>query len=189
VLLKLYLNVCRSAAEPQRDLGAQASPSRTRSLDHRGTAQSLVDNARTATPPPAADERVATLPPATDSRTMTPPRGDEAGGGGALADVGMSASPWIIDVDPISARPGGVNEDLVRDQAQIDQAPQGPGTSSAQVPDSSLSSPRLPRREIDWKDTPWQEDIFDDNEDMRAVRNAIMTLNITLTVSSLRCSF
>jgi hypothetical protein len=43
----------------------------------------------------------------------------------------------------------------------------------------------LPRREIDWNDTPWQEDIFDDNEDMRAVRNAIMTLNVVLTVSFL----
>jgi hypothetical protein len=41
----------------------------------------------------------------------------------------------------------------------------------------------LPRREIDWNDTPWQEDIFDDNEDMRAVRNAIVTLNIALMVS------
>jgi hypothetical protein len=26
--------------------------------------------------------------------------------------------------------------------------------------------------------TPSQEDIFDDNEDMRAVRNAIVTLNV-----------
>jgi hypothetical protein len=43
----------------------------------------------------------------------------------------------------------------------------------------------LPRREIDWNDTPWQEDIFDDNEDMRAVQNAIVTLNVVLTVSFL----
>jgi hypothetical protein len=28
-----------------------------------------------------------------------------------------------------------------------------------------------------------QEDIFDDNEDMRAVQNAIVTLNIALTAS------
>jgi hypothetical protein len=101
----------------------------------------------------------------------------------------MSASPRIIDVDPISARPSGVDEGLVRDQAQIDQAPQGPGTSGAQVLDSSPSSPRLSRREIDWNDTPWQEDIFDDNEDIRVVRNAIVTLNVAFTVSSLRCSF
>jgi hypothetical protein len=78
----------------------------------------------------------------------------------------MSASPRVIDVDPISAMPGGAEEDLVRDQAQIDQAPKGLGTSGAQVLDSSSSSPRLPRWEIYWNDTPWQEDIFDDNEDM-----------------------
>jgi hypothetical protein len=49
--------LCRSVAEPQRDLGAQASPSRTRSPDPKVVAQSLVDDARTANPPPAADEK------------------------------------------------------------------------------------------------------------------------------------
>ena len=120
-----------------------------RSPDPKVVAQSLVDDARTATPPPAADERGATPPPATDSRTATPPPADDAGAGGAVGDVGTSASPWVIDVDPISARPGGMEEDLVKDQAQIDQALKGPGTSGTQVPDSSPSSPRLPRREID----------------------------------------
>jgi hypothetical protein len=33
----------------------------------------------------------------------------------------MSASPKVIDMDPISARPSGKEEDLIRDQAQIDQ--------------------------------------------------------------------
>jgi hypothetical protein len=41
----------------------------------------------------------------------------------------------------------------------------------------------LPRQEIDWNDTPWQEDIFDDNEDMQVVQNAIVTINVALTVS------
>jgi hypothetical protein len=78
-----------------------------------------------------------------------------------------------------------MEEDMVKDLAQIDHAPKGPGTSGGQVHDSSPLSPRLPRREIDWNDTPWKEDIFDDNEDMRAVRNAIVTLNVVLTVSFL----
>jgi hypothetical protein len=47
----------------------------------------------------------------------------------------------------------------------------------------------LPRQEIDWNDTPWQEDIFYGNEDMRAVRNAIVTLNVSLTVSFLPVLF
>jgi hypothetical protein len=42
---------------------------------------------------------------------------------------------------------------------------------------------------IDWNGTPWQEDIFDDNEDMRAVRNTIVTLNIALMVSFLLVLF
>jgi hypothetical protein len=38
-----------------------------------------------------------------------------------------------------------------------------------QVPGLSLTGPTLRRWEIDWNGTPWQEDIFDDNEDMRVV--------------------
>jgi hypothetical protein len=136
--------LCRSVAEPQRDLSAQASPSSMRSPDPKVVAQSLVDDARTTTPPPAADERGVTPPPATDSRTTTPPCADDVGVGGALGDIGTLASPGVIDVDPNNARPGGMEEDLVN-QAQIDQAPKGPGTSGAQVFDSSPSSPRLPR--------------------------------------------
>jgi acyl carrier protein phosphodiesterase len=94
----------------------------------------------------------------------------------------------IIDVDPISAVPGGA-EDLVRDQPQIDLAPEGPETSGAQVPPSSSSSPRLPRRSINWNHTPWQEDWFEDNEDMQALRTSIITINNALSVSTSRRVF
>jgi hypothetical protein len=94
----------------------------------------------------------------------TPLRVVEAGGASS-GDVGATTSPTIIDVDPISAVPGGA-EDLVRDQPQIDLAPGGPGISGVQVPSSLSSSPRLPRRSINWNHTPWQEDWFEDNEDM-----------------------
>jgi hypothetical protein len=39
------------------------------------------------------------------------------GAQGVVGDVGASISPRVIDVDPISAMPGGAEEDLVRDQA------------------------------------------------------------------------
>jgi hypothetical protein len=78
--------------EPQRDLGAQASPSHMRLPNPKVVAQSLVDDARTATPPPAAGERGATPLPAADSRTATPTRADETGAGGSLGDVGTLAS-------------------------------------------------------------------------------------------------
>jgi hypothetical protein len=77
----------------------------------------------------------------------SPPRAVEAGEGVFVGDVGAVTPPRVIDVDPISVRPAGA-DDLVKDQPQIDQAPRGPGTSGAQVPESSSSSPRLPRREI-----------------------------------------
>jgi hypothetical protein len=51
-----------------------------------------------------------------------------------------------------------------------------------QVPGSSSTGPTLRHREIDWNGSPWQEDVFGDNEDMRAVLNAILTLNEALMV-------
>jgi hypothetical protein len=107
--------------------------------------ESLADDAGTTTLPLAARKKRTTPPPAADSRTVSPLHADDAGAGGAIGDVGTPASPRIIDVDPISARPGGVDYDPVKDQAQIDQALGGPGTSGAQVPDTSPMSPRLPR--------------------------------------------
>jgi hypothetical protein len=74
--------------------------------------------------------------------------------------------------------PGAPDQDLVGDPTQIEQAPKNLETSGAQVPGSSSSEPTLRCWVIDWNGTPWQEDIFDDNEDMWAVRNAIVTLNI-----------
>jgi hypothetical protein len=133
---------CRSVAEPQRDLGAQASPSRTRSPDPKVMVELLADDEGTGTSPPVAGEKRTTPPPMADSRTASTPRADDAGAEGVVGDVGTPASPRIIDVNPISARPGGDN-DLVKDQAQIEQAPGGPGMSSAHVPDSS-TSPMLP---------------------------------------------
>jgi hypothetical protein len=44
----------------------------------------------------------------------------------------------------------------------------------------------LPQREINWNRTPWQEDQFEDNEDMQALRTSIVTINTALTVSYLR---
>jgi hypothetical protein len=30
---------------------------------------------------------------------------------------------------------------------------------------------------MDWNDTPWQDDIFEDDEDMQAMRTSIVTIN------------
>jgi hypothetical protein len=74
---------------------------------------------------------------------------------------------------------------VAEDQPQIDLAPGDPETSSAQIPPSSTSSLRLPRRSINWDHTPWQDDWFEDNEDMRALRTSIVTINNALIVSFL----
>jgi hypothetical protein len=118
-----------------------------------------------ATRPRGVAESRAASPSVADTGVASPPHTVEAGEGTSVGDVRVTTSPRIIDVDPISARTIGA-EDLIRDQPQIDQAPKGPETSGAQVPESSSSSPRLQRREIKWNHTPWQDDIFEDNEDM-----------------------
>jgi hypothetical protein len=117
-----------------------------------------------------------------DSKVESPPRVVEAVGTASVGDVGATTLPGVIDVHPINAQPA---KDLVRDQPQIDQGPVGPGTSSVQVPPASSSSARLPRREINWNHTPWQQDWFEDNEDMRALQASIVTINNALTVSYL----
>jgi hypothetical protein len=129
--------------------------------------EALADNARTATPPRGAADGRATSPPIADARVDIPPRTANAGEASA-GDVGATASPAVINVGPFSAVPGGA-DDLVSDQPQIDLAPRGPETSGAQVPPYSSSSPRLPRCTISWDHTPWQEDWFEDNEDMQAL--------------------
>jgi hypothetical protein len=95
---------------------------------------------------------VVTSPPVADARVGTPPRVAEVVGTSA-GDVGATASPTIIDVDPIRPVPVG-GEDLVGDQPQINLVPGGPETSGAHVPPSSSLSPRLPRRTINWNHTP-----------------------------------
>jgi hypothetical protein len=41
----------------------------------------------------------------------------------------------------------------------------------------------LPRQSTNWNHTPWQEDWFEDNEDMLALQTSIVTINTVLTVS------
>jgi hypothetical protein len=143
---------CRPVTRPQGGQGAPSSPSRTRSPVPQVVGEALADNARTATPPRGAAEDRAVSPPVVVARVDTPSRTAVAGGASA-GDVGATVSPAVIDVDPISVVPGGT-DDLVRYQPQIDLAPGGPGTSGAHVPPSSSSSPRLPRRTINWNHTP-----------------------------------
>jgi hypothetical protein len=74
---------------------------------------------------------------------------------------------------------------VAEDQPQIDLVPGDPEASGAQVPQSSTSSLRLPRRSINWDHTPWQDDWFEDNEVMLALQTSIVTINHTLIVSRL----
>jgi hypothetical protein len=120
---------CRPTVVPQDDLVAPASPSRTRSADLKVVGVTISVDTRTATPLRGVAESRAASPPVEDTRVASPPRAVEAGEGTSVGDVGVTTSPRIIDVDPISARPAG-GEDLMKDQPQIDPAPRDPGTSS-----------------------------------------------------------
>jgi hypothetical protein len=146
---------CRPVTRPQGGLGAPSCPSCTRLPEPRVMGEALADDARTATPPRRAVESRATSPPVVGARVETHPRAADEAGGASAGGVGATTSPMFIDVDPISAVPGGA-EDLVRVQPQIDLAPGDLETSGVQVPPSSSPSPRLPRRSINWNHTPWQ---------------------------------
>jgi hypothetical protein len=71
--------LCRSVAEPQCDLGAQASLSRMRSPDPKVFVESLTDDTRTTTPPLGAAEKRATSPPVVNSRVAILPHAGDAG--------------------------------------------------------------------------------------------------------------
>jgi hypothetical protein len=102
---------CRPVTRPQGGLGAPPSPSRTRSPEPQAVGEAVVDDVLTATPLLGAVESRTTSPPVAAVRVETPPCVADAGGAFAR-DVGATTSLTIIDADPISAVPGGV-EDLV----------------------------------------------------------------------------
>jgi hypothetical protein len=99
--------LCKLVVRPQGVPVAQPSPSRTRSPEPQVVGEALAGDARTTTPPRGAVENVVTSPPVADARVGTPPRVAEVVGTSA-GDVGATASPTIIDVDPIRAVPGEV---------------------------------------------------------------------------------
>jgi hypothetical protein len=170
-------------ARPQRVPVAPSSPSHTRSPEPQVVGEALADDARTATPTRGMAEGLTTSPPVADTRegsSLHTTEGVETSTG----EVGATTSPTVVDVDPIRAVPSGT-KDVAEDQPQIDLASGGPEASGAQVPPSSTSSPWLPRRSINWDHTPWQEDWFEDNEDMQDLRTSIVTINHTLIVSCL----
>jgi hypothetical protein len=76
---------------------------------------SLADDTGTATLAPAAGERRTTPPPVANPGTGSPPHAGDVGAGGAVGDIGTSTYKRIIDVDPISTRPAGADDNLVKD--------------------------------------------------------------------------
>jgi hypothetical protein len=107
------VSLCRPVTRPQGDLGAPSSPSRTRSPEPRVVGEALADDARTATPPRGAVESRATSPPVAAARVETPQCATDETGGASAGGVGATTSPTVIDVDPISAVPGGADVDGV----------------------------------------------------------------------------
>jgi hypothetical protein len=145
--------------------------------------EALADDARTTTPTRGMAEGLMTSPPVTDTRagsSLHTTEGVETSAG----EVGATTSPTVVDVDPIRVVPDGA-KDVAEDQPQIDLASEGPKASGAQVPPSSPSRTRLPRRSINWDHTPWQDDWFEDNEDMQALQTSIITINHALIVCCL----
>jgi hypothetical protein len=73
---------------PQDDLGAPASPSRTRLPEPKVVGEALADDARTATPPRGVAESRTASPPVVDTGVVSPPRIVEVQEGATVGDVG-----------------------------------------------------------------------------------------------------
>lgn len=103
---------------------------------------------------------------------------------GPWVTPGTSASPPIIDVDPINSMSGTSTQGLTADPIQIKPSEGNPETTGVQAPGSTSTGPSLRHEDIDWTGTPWEANIFDDDEDMMEVRQSILTLNQSLIVSN-----
>jgi hypothetical protein len=66
-----------------------------------------------------------------DARTVTPLPAADAGVQGSIGDVRASTSPPVIDMDPINMVHSTSEQDLVGDPIQIEQVPKNPETSGA----------------------------------------------------------
>jgi hypothetical protein len=90
----------RPAVAAWGDLGAAASPFRTRSDEPKVVGEVLADDAHTATPPRGAVESRATSPLVADSRVETPPRVADARGATSIRDVGATTSQRLLTSIP-----------------------------------------------------------------------------------------
>jgi hypothetical protein len=122
----------RSDVQPQSALGAQDSPSRTRSSDHEVETQALVGDVGTSAPPPV----------------------NEAGTQGSVGDVGVSSSPPITDVDPINSMPGTSAQGPTADPIQIELPRENPETTGVQASGPTSTGLSLGREDIDWTGMP-----------------------------------
>jgi hypothetical protein len=90
---------CWPAVAPQGDLGAPASPSRTRSDEPKVVGEVLADDAHAATPQRGAVESRGTSLPLVVSRVETPPRVADAGCTTSTRDVGAT-TVGVLDRQP-----------------------------------------------------------------------------------------
>jgi hypothetical protein len=92
--------------------------------------------------------------------------------------------PPIIEVESIHTVPTTSAQRPAANQPQIEQPLQDPETTIGVVPGSTSTTQGLKRGEINWNGTFWEGDTFDDDEDMKEVRRAILMLNQSFTVSN-----
>jgi hypothetical protein len=115
---------------------------------------------------------------------MTTMSEQEVGTQGSVGGLGMLTPSLVIDVDPINTVPSTSAQEPMVDQAQIEQPQQDPKTAGGEALGSTSMGTCLVRWDIDWNGTPWEGDIFKDDEDMKKVHWAILTLNQAFIVNS-----
>jgi hypothetical protein len=99
-------------------------------------------------------------------------------------DVGTSAPLPFIDVDPINSIPSTSAQGPTMDPAQIEPPQEDLERTGVQAPGLTQTGRSLRQEDIDLTGTPWERDIFEDDEDMKDVRRSILMLNQALTVSN-----
>jgi hypothetical protein len=103
----------------------------------------------------------------------------------ALPAIWLRATSLPVkDPYPINVGPTSTTQDPAADQVQLELPLSDPKATIEARPGSLSTTRDRLDREIDWSGTPWEADIFYDNEDFRACKNAILTFS---SLCKLKC--
>jgi hypothetical protein len=96
--------------------------------------------------------------------------------------LATSTPSQVENTEPTNKVPTASARDPAANQGQLEPPMLDLGTTIGAIPSFTSTTQKQLDQVISWNGSPWEEDIFEDNKDMRVVKNAILTLNVSFKV-------